>query len=101
MQIWYTQPFHLPITALQIKIIQYSSQFIQYQLWNFCRLDQVYYAQPVKGSTDHHEENQAAVLKFVTTSIDKRSIPGEQVESKAKDALDVIKRYLNDETKRV
>lgn len=54
----------------------------------------MYYAQPVEGSTNHHEENQAAVLKFVATSIDKRSIPGEQVESRAKDAMDVIKRYL-------
>ena len=61
----------------------------------------MYYAQPVKGSTDHHQENQAAVLQFVATSIDKRSTPGEQVESKAKDAMDVIKRYLNDETKKV
>ena len=61
----------------------------------------MYYAQPVEGSTNHHEENQAEVFKFVATSIDKRSIPGEQVESKAKDAMDVIKRYLNDETKKV
>lgn len=68
---------------------------------NFCRLDRVYYAQPVEGSTNHHEENQATVLKFLATSIDKRSIPGEQVESKAKEALDVIKKYLNDDTKKV
>ena len=61
----------------------------------------MYYAQPVEGSTSHHEENQAIVLQFVTTSIDKRSILGEQVESKAKDAMDVIKKYLNDDTKKV
>lgn len=67
----------------------------------FHRLDRVYYAQPVEGSTDHQEENQATVLKFVTTSIDERSIPGEQVESKAKEALDVIKKYLNADTKKV
>jgi len=64
-------------------------------------LDGVYYAQPVEGSTKHHEENQATVFQFVVTSIDKRSIPGEQVESKAKDAMDVIKNYLNDDTKKV
>ena len=39
----------------------------------------------------------AQLLKFVTTSIDERSIPGEQVESKAKEALDVIEKYLNDD----
>ncbi|XP_078357778.1 guanine deaminase-like [Oculina patagonica] len=69
-------------------------------IW-WSRLDQVYYAQPVKGSTNHHDENQATVLKFVTTSIDERSIPGEQVESKSKEALDAIKKYLNADTKKV
>jgi len=61
----------------------------------------VYYAQPVEGSTDHHQENQATILKFVNTPIDNRSIPGEQVKSKAKEALSVIEKYLNEETKKV
>lgn len=61
----------------------------------------MYYAQPVKGSTVHHEENQAQVLNFVVTPIDKRSIPGEQIESKAKKAFDIIEKYLTDDTKKV
>jgi len=56
----------------------------------------VYYAHPVEGSTDHLKENQATILKFVNTPIDKRSIPGEQVKSKAKEALSVIEKYLNE-----
>ena len=66
-----------------------------------CRLDKVYYAQPVEGSTVHHEENQATVMKYVNMPINERSIPGEQVKSKAKEALSVIKKYLNDETNKV
>ncbi|XP_078357779.1 guanine deaminase-like [Oculina patagonica] len=56
-------------------------------------LDRVYYAHPVKGSTNQHEEFTETILKFVTTSINERSIPGEQVESKAGEALDAIKKY--------
>lgn len=69
-------------------------------IW-WSKLDRVYYAQPVKGSTVHHEENQAQVLNFVVTPIDKRSIPGEQIESKARKAFDIIEKYLTDDTKKV
>lgn len=69
-------------------------------IW-WSKLDRVFYAQPVKGSTVHHEENQKEVFNFVATPIDKRSIPGEQIESKAKEALDIIEKYLTDHTKKV
>ncbi|XP_022791872.1 uncharacterized protein LOC111331104 isoform X2 [Stylophora pistillata] len=69
-------------------------------IW-WSKLDRVFYAQPVKGSTVHHEENQEEVFNFVATPIDKRSIPGEQIESKAKEALDIIEKYLTDHTKKV
>lgn len=66
-----------------------------------CRLDRVYYAQSVEGSTTHYKQNQEIVLKFTNTPIEERSIPGEQVKSKAEEALNIVKKYFNDKTKTV
>ncbi|KAJ7328538.1 hypothetical protein OS493_024454 [Desmophyllum pertusum] len=89
-------------TNLRTYNLQGCSMYTNYEPCPMCtaavwwsRLDRVYYAQPIKGSTDAQQEIGTTVLNFVTTSIDERSIPGEQVESKAKEALDVIVKYMD------
>ena len=58
----------------------------------------MYYAQPLKGSTAVYEEGLGELLEFVHTPVDERSIPGEQVKSKTKEAMSVVSKYLNDNT---
>ena len=61
----------------------------------------MYYAQSVEGSITQFKEYQEMVLKFTNMPIEERSIPGEQVKSKAKDALNIVKKYFDDKTKTV
>lgn len=63
-------------------------------IW-WSRLDRVYYAHSVDEDNDPLLGSyQSTILEFVNTPIDNRSIPGEQVKSKAEEAFNVIKKYF-------